>query len=71
MIGEHVIDWNKCGIFAIGKPSVTFLWCKVNILDDIISTKRFASLRGQSSFIYNLPGYSEILSMSESHSQME
>ena len=36
-----------------------------------LSTKRFTLLRSQNYFVYNLPEYSEILSMSESHSQME
>lgn len=71
MIGEHVIDWNTCGTFAIGKPFVIFYWAKSMYLMILEAQKRFASLGDQSYFIYNLPEYSEILSRSKSHSQME
>ena len=36
-----------------------------------MNTKRYISLRDKSYFIYNVPEYSEILSMSKSRSQME
>lgn len=58
-------------ILATGKPFVIFYGVKSVYLIMFISTKRLTSLREQKHFMHHLPGYSEILSMSKSHSQME
>lgn len=71
IIGEHSINGNKWQDLGYWQTICYFLWGKVTILDDIISTKRLTALREQMHFIHHLPEYSEILSMSKSHSQME